>query len=343
MKPPPALLFATALLIGQSAGAAEIAISSSDIGGAVTGERGPEAGVWVIAETDDLPTRFAKIVVTDQLGRFVIPQLPRARYQVWVRGYGLVDSPKVESEPGKRLALKAVAAPSAKAAAQYYPGVYWYSMLEIPAAGEFPGTGEKGNAIPETMKDRHYWIDTLKNGCQSCHALGSRGIREIPEVFLKAGDSFAAWAHRTQAGQAMVYMATVLARLGPEKGLKLFADWTDRVAGGELPFAKPERPTGIERNVVISMWDWSSPTYYLHDAISTDKRHPTVNANGLIWGSTEESTDLIPTLDPVRNVAAAVRHPYRDPDTPRRPTPFTRNPRTGTCSPSGTGTPVCTT
>jgi hypothetical protein len=321
MKAASAFLTAIGLLIGCNAGAADVEISSSDIGGLVTGDHGAEAGVWVIAETGDLPTKFAKIVVTDENGRFVIPGLPQAKYQVWVRGYGLIDSAKVESEPGKRLKLRSITAPSEKAAAQYYPGVYWYSLLQIPAASEFPGTGEgtvkeRGNGIAETMKDQHFWIDTLKNGCQSCHALGSIGIREVPATFRKSGSSFAAWARRTQAGQAMEYMARVLGRFGAEKALRLFADWTDRVAAGELPFAKPERPKGIERNVVVSIWDWSSPTYYLHDAISTDKRHPTVNANGLIWGSTEESTDLIPTLDPIRNVAATVRHPYLDPKTP---------------------------
>ena len=316
MKSASTLLCAIAWLIARNAGGAEVDVSSSDIGGVVTGEHGPEAGVWVIAETRDLPTRFARIVVTDELGRFVIPQLPRARYQVWVRGYGLIDSAQVESEPGKVLKLRAVTAPSKKAAAEYYPGVYWYSMLEIPQARQFPGTGDKGNGIAEAMKDQHYWIDSLKNGCQSCHALGSKGIREIPGTFRKAGGSFAAWARRTQAGQAMEYMARILGRFGAEKALQLFANWTDRIAAGELPFARPDRPKGIERNVVVSVWDWSSPTHYLHDAISTDKRHPTVNANGLIWGSPEESTDLIPTLDPVKNIPATLRHPYADPRTP---------------------------
>src|SRR5688572_13347477 len=65
-----------------------IPIDSDDIAGVVTGTRGPEAGVWVIAETRDLPTAFAKIVVTDDGGRFVVPDLPKANYSVWVRGYG---------------------------------------------------------------------------------------------------------------------------------------------------------------------------------------------------------------------------------------------------------------
>ena len=309
-------LLALAAALPAAAAGLDFEISAHDIGGLVAAQGGPEAGVWVIAETTDLPTRFARIVVTDDAGRFLIPDLPHARYQVWVRGYGLVDSPKVASYPGQRLNLKAEPAPSERAAAAYYPGVYWYSMLRIPPPAEFPGTGDKGNGIGETMTGQPAWIDTLKNGCQSCHALGTRGMREVPEVFRKPGDSFSAWARRTQAGQAMTTMATILGRFGAEHALKLFADWTDRIAAGEVPFDKPERPRGVERNVVVSIWDWSSPRYYLHDAISTDKRHPTVNANGLIWGSTEESTDLVPTLDPVKNVAATVRHPYLDPHTP---------------------------
>src|SRR2546429_5103184 len=100
-------------------------ISNEDIAGAVASSKGPEAGVWVIAETSDLPTKFVKIVVTDDQGRYVLPQLPKANYKVWVRGYGLVDSPKVKSAPGKVLNLNAVAAPNASAAAQYYPAQYW--------------------------------------------------------------------------------------------------------------------------------------------------------------------------------------------------------------------------
>jgi len=96
-------------LIGSTAQQAvseSIRIDDDDIGGVVTGPNGPEAGVWVIAETADLPTRFVKIVVTDDQGRYVVPDLPKATYSVWVRGYGLVDSPKVRTEPGKIVNLK---------------------------------------------------------------------------------------------------------------------------------------------------------------------------------------------------------------------------------------------
>src|SRR5215469_12514015 len=112
--------------------ASAIAIDDKSIGGLVTSRFGPEAGVWVIAETKDFATRFAKIVVTDERGRYVIPDLPKANYRVWVRGYGLVDSPKVSAELGKTLNLTAAVAPSLAAAAQYYPAIYWASMIRVP-------------------------------------------------------------------------------------------------------------------------------------------------------------------------------------------------------------------
>ena len=89
-----------------------VALDKDDIAGTVTGPGGPEAGVWVIAETRDLPTPFVRIVVTDDQGRYLLPDLPNASYAVWVRGYGLVDSPKRQARPGTTLNLTAVPAPS---------------------------------------------------------------------------------------------------------------------------------------------------------------------------------------------------------------------------------------
>src|SRR5258706_6514748 len=127
--------------------AAAIPMNSSDIAGVVTSSKGPEAGVWVIAETKDLGTGYRKIVVTDDQGRYLAPNLPKANYSVWVRGYGLVDSAKVQAAPGGSLNLKATLAPDARAAAEYYPANYWLSLLRPPAKGEFPGTGPQGNGI----------------------------------------------------------------------------------------------------------------------------------------------------------------------------------------------------
>src|SRR2546430_817369 len=69
------------------------------IGGVVTGPSGPEAGVWVIAETSELATKFVKIVVTDDQGRYLLPDLPKATYRVWVRAYGLLDRRAGEMRP----------------------------------------------------------------------------------------------------------------------------------------------------------------------------------------------------------------------------------------------------
>src|SRR3979411_1772748 len=164
--------------------AAVVSIGATDIGGVVRGPNGPEAGVWVIAETTDLPTKMSKTVVTDDQGRYVIPDLPKANYTVWARGYGLVDSAKAASEPGKIVNITAVAAPNEAAAAELYPAIYWFSMLNIPDKSMFPGTGTgaNGNGIPTTMKSQLQWTDQMKtNGCYACHQLGNRATRVIPK------------------------------------------------------------------------------------------------------------------------------------------------------------------
>lgn len=304
------------LVIATSQPRAQTAAANDAISGTVTGASGPEAGVWVIAETTDLPTKFAKMVVTDDAGRFVIPQLPTANYQVWVRGYGLADSDRSAAKPGASLALAAKPAPDAAGAARAYPGMYWYAMLKIPAASEFPGGDNNPTGVPEGMRSQADWIDTVKNSCQSCHALGSENIRSPRKELGEFTNSADLWARRLQSGQAMTNMAVAIARLGPDRGYRMFADWTDRIARGELPAQAPHRPQGVERNAVISAWDWGAPKMYLHDAISTDKRDPTVNANGPIYGSPEESSDFVPVFEPATNTARLIKHPYRDPATP---------------------------
>ena len=97
---------------------------------------------------------------------------------------------------------------------------------------------------------------------------------------------------------------------------KYFGEWTDRIAKGEVPKMEPPRPQGIERNVVITSWEWSTPDKYLHDLISSDRRHPTVNANGPLFGSPEYSTDNMPILDPKTNKVSFFKMPVRDADMP---------------------------
>jgi hypothetical protein len=115
-----------------------VSLDEDDLAGVVRSENGPEAGVWVIAETSELPTRYVKIVVTNDEGRYLMPDLPKATYVVWVRGYGLVDSPKVRAMPGSALDLKATTAPNPRAAAEYYPAGYWFSCSACPTPRSFP-------------------------------------------------------------------------------------------------------------------------------------------------------------------------------------------------------------
>ena len=296
----------------QSAGGA-LAIDDDDIGGVVTGADGPEAGVWVIAETTELPTKFVKTVVTDDLGRYVLPDLPSAGYSVWVRGYGLVDSPKVQAEPGQMLNLNAIPAPDARQAAQYYPAGYWFSLIRPPETSEFPGTGDNG--IAPNIGSQAEWLRVLKSGaCMACHQLGSKGTREFHPDLGTFSSSTEAWEQRLHVGQAGGSMVGGLQRLGRERALEMFADWTDRIAAGEVP-PTPPRPQGLERNVVITLWDWADPKVYLHDLVSTDRRNPTLNAHGSLYGALEASADYLPVLDPVSHTSSQVPLTVRDPET----------------------------
>ena len=297
--------------------AAGPSVGTDSIGGVVTGSRGPEAGVWVIAETTDLPTKYVKIVVTDDSGRYLLPQLPKAIYKVWVRGYGLVDSLPVKTTPGQDVNLTAKIAPDARAAANYYPADYWYSLLKLPAKEDFPGTGPTGNGIAPAMKSQDQWIDQVKgNRCEGCHQLGDKATRELEASLGHFDTSAAAWGRRVASAQAGSAMSEGLVIMGREAVLGMYADWTDRIAAGEYPKQAPPRPRGLERNIVITEWDWGNGKEYFHDEITTDRRNPTLNANGLIYGTHEDSTDFISVVDPEKNSAREVPVPVRDADTP---------------------------
>jgi hypothetical protein len=297
----------------RQAGGTAVAIDADDLGGVVTGAHGPEAGVWVIAETTDLPTKFVRTVVTDDRGRYVVPDLPIASYRVWVRGYGLVDSPAVQAQPGKILNLTATPAPSPKEAAEYYPASYWFSMMRIPDKREFPGTGLAGNGISTAVESQAAFVNLTKTtGCYSCHQIGNKATREVPAALGAFSTSVAAWEHRLQTGVDGADMFGRTNRFGRRRALAMFADWSDRIVKGELPQVPP-RPHGVERNVVVTQWDWSDGKIYFHDAVASDRRNPGLNANGPIYGVHENSADLMTVLDPVSHVASQVAIPVADP------------------------------
>ncbi len=284
-----------------------VQVDADDIGGVVTSANGLEAGVWVIAETGDFDTFFARIVVTDDAGRFLLPDLPEANYEVWVRGYGLADSVKIAGLRGDVIDLTAVVAPSEAVAAEVYPAAAWYAMMHLPDESELDHVAGGLNEYLGIMKNQ---------SCVGCHQLGNLATRTIPEALGEFESGQDAWVRRVQSGQAAGQMINVLAgRLGGVP-LRYLADWTDRIAAGELPSFKPERPQGIERNVVATVRDWADSKSYLHDLTSTDRRDPTLNGYGLIYGAPELSTDNFPILNPVNNTDVTFRAPVRDPDTP---------------------------
>ena len=271
-----------------------VMIDADDIGGVVTSSAGPEAGVWVVAETTDLPTRFIRIVATDDEGRYVVPDLPDATYELFVRGYGLVDSPRVTATPGQTVDLEGVVAPDARAAAAVYPAAWWLSMLELPEGEQ--SQQELGSRV---------------TGCMNCHQVGNRATREIPSDILDAADShLAAWDRRVAMGPMGASMAGMWGGLGEQR--RMFADWSERIAAGEAPTQTPPRPAGIERNVVVTLWDWGTETDGRTDSAASDVRDGTVNADGLVYGVVQPS-DILAVLDPVEHRAFTIDIPSGGP------------------------------
>ena len=254
-------------------------------GKVTSGDRHPEAGVWVIAETADLPTPYRKIVVTDDRGRFVVPELPEADYQVWVRGYGLLDSAKVpatvERKGKARVAIETEMATTPQEEAANYPANYWLSLFKPPANTQgLPGG-----------RNQHAWVSDFKLGCELCHQMGSSSARGMRgnRAGLDAGLKKAGSMDGTAMG------------LGRDALLDALADWGGRIAAGQVPEAPP-RPAGIERNMVITQWGWGDLYTYAHDEIATDKRNPRLYPDGKIWG-VDLGNDRLLSVDPVTHEA----------------------------------------
>src|SRR6516162_3072311 len=270
-----------------------VTVGTADIGGTVVSAAGPEAGVWVIAETTDLPTKFARIVVTDDQGRYLVPDLPSATYAVWVRGYGLADSSKLTAKPGQVLNHTAVPAPDEAAAAHYYPAIYWYAMMTIPPVSEFGGN----SSIPEKLTQND-WLKQMKNiGCIGCHQLGQESTRTIPAAFGKFDSGEAAWMRRVQSGQSGEQMVNQLAGNFGGAPFKYLGDWTDRVAKGELPKQRPPR-SPVDGSIWYTVGVFGGPPAVLRFDPATGLsevfnvpapafgiRGGDIDKNGVVWAS----------------------------------------------------------
>lgn len=254
-------------------------VDKTSIGGTiVNGSSGkPEAGVWVIAETK-LQVPFRKIVVTDDQGRFLVPDLPTASYELWVRGYGLKDSERIKAERGKQVKFQVFDA-TPQEAARIYPASYWASMIPPPPQDQ----------LPAEYKSQEHWLGAFRGGCNQCHQLGMASTRRR----TNPGE----WAEVLRRSSGMSQAAD---RLGRQLIEKTLADWATRIGAGEVP-AAPPRPTGVERNFVVSQWDWGAPDSFVHDLTSTDKRNPTLYPYGKVYGADRTGGGRLWVLDPVKN------------------------------------------
>ncbi len=279
-------------LIGGPQNVPGLKVDKSSIGGTVVNVSGgkAEAGVWVIAETKSLPVPFRKIVVTDDQGRFLVPDLPEGDYEVWVRGYGLKDSERVKAACGEIVKMQVANAATPQEAAKIYPASYWTSLIQPPPMDE----------LPAKYKSQDEWLAALRNGCNHCHELGMPQTR----IYTTPKDWDAMFLRAKSMHQE-------LDGIGREAVEKMLADWGARIAAGEVPPAPP-RPTGIERNVVISQWDWGSPESFVHDLISTDKRNPTLYPNGKVYGADRTGGGRLWILDPVKNAVSWLQVEPRD-------------------------------
>ncbi len=293
------------------------------ITGTVTSEKGPEAGVWVIAITHALETQMIKTVVTDDQGRYLIPELPAVDYKVFVRGYGIEDSAQVDARPSttKQLNFKVVTAKNAADAAQVYPGDYWLSLLAPPPPSMFPGTGEKsdtnpnGNGVNPRMESQEQWIHQLKSGCNFCHQLGNALTRDTSHVFVAKPDlphtDEAAWEWRLGVGVRGTNMYSTMTGMGKTATVDALAAWTESIEKGALP-PVPPRPSGIERNVVSTQWDVGDDHSFMHDQISTNKYDPTINGYGPNYLVNAGHGQLV-ILDQADNSTYSIDIPEREP------------------------------
>lgn len=164
----------------------------------------------------------------------------------------------------------------------------------------------------EVIPNREAWVDASKQHCQLCHQLGTKYTRETAHLKDKFANSKQAWSYRLTLGQVGSSMVHKAGLIGFNPLVEMFADWSDRIEAGEVP-PEPPRPQGIERNLVITMWDWGSETTMIHDVISTDKRKPTINANGPYYGVAQFDGELTVT-DPLTHRSSILTVPMREPD-----------------------------
>ena len=298
-------------------------VRNDSIGGVVTSSAGPEAGVWVIAETTDLPTRYIK--GGGHRRSRPLPDSRSAQGQVHrlgarLRTGGFAQGRGRAGQAGRSEADRRAGCESRRA-------ILSRQLLVRAAEGarekRISRHGPPETAFRRTSRARASGFTSSRpiaaNPATSSATNTRARFRRCSAISIPAASVDAARAIRTGRHR---HDGRPELNLAPSEPPSCLAIGPRASQKGELPAEAPPRPQGVERNVVITQWDWADPKAYLHDEISTDKRNPNVNANGLIYGSPEESRDYLPVLDPVHNTISQVKVPYRDPNTPGQPKPL---------------------
>ena len=285
----------------------QVAIDNDDVGGVVTGPNGPEAGVWVIAETTDLPTKYAKIVVTDDQGRYLLPDLPTANYNVWVRGYGLVDLPKVARGARPHDQSHRRRSRRRSSAAELYPA-------DVLVRDDERSAGEEISPARPTSQRHRTGAAASPDGRREVHRLPSASTRNRPHD-----------PARVRRLQPKGGSLDAPCRVGPDRrvddqrGSPCSSAATVRVLrrldrsgrAGEMPKNKPPRPQGVERNVVLTVWDWSDPQDVSpRPDLHRPARRPSTPTDRST-ASHEYSTLDMPILDPVTHMASVIHDAIR--------------------------------
>ena len=241
---------------------------------------------------------------------------------MWVRGYGLVDSPKSACDARQaRSNLKAVPAPDARAAAAYYPAGYWFSLLKVPDKSEFPGTGLQGNGISPNVKSQADWhphdqvgnVHGLPPARQQGHARDSRRVQVAADELRAVGAPRAVGPGRRADDAARSASSAIRRALDDVRRLdrphRRGRGAARRRVGRRASSATSSSPSGtgpIRRRTCTTS---SPPT----GAIRASTRTACSTA------SLELSADYLPVLDPVHNtIESRAAHRARHGDADRR-------------------------
>ena len=215
-------------------------------------------------------------------------------------------------------------------AARYYPSTYWFALMRVPPENEFP----IGKISSQTES-----LHTIKQGgCQSCHALGTAGMRTIPDLFRKGGEatSVEAWKERVTAGSARARWRAAWAR-SARPASNTSRSGPTRIEKGALPSPSPsgrrawEEPRGDDLGLEPALALPARPRVERPQEPESERERPRIRLG-------REGTDLVPILDPNTHSSSSIVHPVRDPGTPSTksdpfgPSPYWGPDRSGTAA-----------